>query len=279
MTKENRKLVASIVAAAVLTGTAVYEGKNAVKNIVVDKSLKNVVETFESDTKLDEAVQNNLATYKNMSIIEAADTLEESIRITDMLKNYDFSDVKNLDKLTKEEYDYANTLKEEDVALLIQIMDSNKDSLEFEETKIKSIKMLDYIKTKKEKYIKENGDTIVLSALSWTIKSSIAEEFVLPSKNIKDIEIPKINKVQDMNFYVLYNNKKFYISNNSNIFSALYYYYLIKTNNDLQGQENKIYKEALDSAKSLTMTGTSIKDNKLTNVRTLKEAKKELKMQ
>ena len=46
--------------------------------------------------------------------------------------------------------------------------------------------------------------------------------------------------------------------------------------NDYDGEEYKLYKEALNSGKVLTITGVDTQNNKFVNIRTLKEAKKEL---
>lgn len=278
MTNDTKKIVARLALVSLLTGGAIFESKNVSKYNKIDESLKEVVEVFEEDTKLDEAADENIAVYENMSIIEAADLLEEAIDITDLLKDVDFSEIENLDKLSDDEYKFAETLTKEDAFLLLQIIESEKEeSLENEKAKLKAIKMLDHLNKVKENWIEENGEKIALDTLSWAIKSSAGEEFGLNENEIDSIEIPKLKKVQDMDFYLLYNDSKIFVSGSSDMFNAFYYYYQIKSNNDLQGYENKIYKEALDSAKILTMTGVNTKNYKLTNIRTLKEAKKILR--
>ena len=135
-------------------------------NFKVNEKLQNVVETFNEDTKLDEAAEKNIATYKNMSIVEAADYLEESIDIEEKLENYDFSEVTELDKLTKEEYDYAETLTKEDVFVFMEVINSeNEESLELQETRLKAIKMLEHLKATRENWIKENGKQVILKTL------------------------------------------------------------------------------------------------------------------
>ena len=278
MTIENKKLVAKLTAIAILAGGISYDTATTKKNFKVNEKLQNVVETFNEDTKLDEAAEKNIATYKNMSIVEAADYLEESIDIEEKLENYDFSEVTELDKLTKEEYDFAETLTKEDVFVFMEVINSeNEESLELQETRLKAIKMLEHLKATRENWIKENGKQVILKTLSWTIKSSVAEGFGLGVEEIDNIKIPKLKKVQDMNFYVLYNEDKIYMSGKSDMFNAFYYYYQIKSSSDLQGEENKIYNEALNSAKVLTMTGVNVENNKIYNIRSLKEAKKVLK--
>ena len=280
MTNDTKKIVARLAIISLVTGGAIYESKNISNNMKIDESLKEVVESFEEDTKLDEAVKEDIAVYKGMSIIEAADFLEESIEITEQLKDIDFTGIENLDKLTDEEYKFAEKLTKEDVFLLLQIIESEKEeSLENEEAKLKAIKMLDHLNKTKENWIENNGKKVVLDVLSWAIKSSAGEEFGLDEKELNNIEIPKMKKVHDMDFYLLYNDSKIYISNSSNMFDAFYYYYQIKSNSNLQDEENKIYKQALDSAKVLTMSGVNTKNYKLTNVRTLKEAKKVLRQE
>ncbi len=277
MTNDTKKIVARLALVSMLTGGAIYESKS-IKHNKIDESLKEVVEVFEEDTKLDEVVDENIAVYKNMSIVEAADLLEESIEITNLLQDIDFSEVESLEKLSDNEYKFAESLTKEDTFLLLQILESDKkDTLEDEEAQLKVIKMLDHLNKTKKSWINENGKEIVLNTLSWTIKSSVAEEFGIDEHEIDSIEIPKLKKVQDMKFYILYDDKKVFISGSSDMFNAFYYYYQIKSNNNLQGEENKIYKEALDSAKELIMTGVSTDNYKLTNVRTLKEAQKILR--
>jgi hypothetical protein len=50
----------------------------------------------------------------------------------------------------------------------------------------------------------------------------------------------------------------------------------VKSTKDYTVVYYRLFKEALNSAKVLTTTGVDTKNNKFVNVRTLKEAKKEL---
>ena len=278
MTQETKKMIAGLVAISILTSGVLYENKVREKDRKVNETLKNTTECFSNDTKLDEAVDMNIATYDNMSIIEASDYLEDSIDIVEMLNVYDFSEVENLEKLTAEEYAFAESLTKEDVIILTTVLDikDDSDSLEYEETRLKTIKMLSHIKDTREKWIEKNGRDVVLDSLAWVIKGSVAEELGLEPDEILDIEIPPAKKLQDMNFYIIYNDEKYYVSGKANLYEALYYRYQVKSTNDYDGEEYKLYKEALNSGKVLTMTGVDTQNNKFVNIRTLKEAKKEL---
>ena len=76
MTKDNKKLIAKLTAIAVLIGGATYETTQAKKDLTVGYSTEKVLETFKDDTKLDEAIENNIGEYDNMSIIESAEKLK-----------------------------------------------------------------------------------------------------------------------------------------------------------------------------------------------------------
>ncbi|MBQ6547174.1 MAG: hypothetical protein IJL74_04175 [Bacilli bacterium] len=277
MTKESKKIVAGATALVLMAGGAVYGMQFSEKSADIKEKHQKVLEIFNEDTKLDEAIEENMATYNDKSIIEEADYLEESIDIVEMLNYCDFSEVKDLEKLSDEEYAFAATLAKEDVIILLQVVQADKDSLEFQESKLKAIKMLDYVKTEREKYISKHGKKVVLKLLSWTIKGSMAEELDLETDEISNIEIPSLKKVRDLDFYVIYDGQKYYPAKTSNTFDPLYYYYQIDSTNNFNEQEYEIYKEALSSGKVLTMTGIKQKGRKLVNVRSLKEAKKELK--
>ena len=277
MTKETKKLLAGATALVLMAGGAVYGMQFSEKSADIKEKHQKVLEIFNEDTKLDEAIEENMATYNDKSIIEEADYLEESIDIVEMLNYCDFSEVKDLEKLSDEEYAFAATLTKEDVIILLQVVQADKDSLEFQESKLKTIKMLDYVKTEREKYISKHGKKVVLKLLSWTIKGSMAEELDLETDEINNIEIPSLKKVRDLDFYVIYDGQKYYPAKTSNTFDPLYYYYQIDSTNNFNEQEYEIYKEALSSGKVLTMTGIKQKGRKLVNVRSLKEAKKELK--
>ena len=277
MTNESKKIIASLTVATLITGGSIYENKIEKKNIEVKEPYQKVLEVFNEDTKLDEAIEEDIATYNNNSIIEEADYLEESIEIVELLSNYDFSEEKELDKLSQKEYSFSEALTKYDVLVMIQMLETYKDSLEFEEEDLKAIKMLDYTKKAREEYISKNGKELVLKLLSYVVKGIVAEELDLPVEEIKNIEIPPLKKVRDLDFYVTYNEEKYYTTGKSAAFGPLYYYYQIKSITDFQGQEYEIYKEALNSGKILTMTGIKEKNHKLVNVRSFKEAKRELK--
>ena len=277
MTNESKKIIASLTVATLITGGSIYENKIEKKNIEVKEPYQKVLEVFNEDTKLDEAIEEDIATYNNNSIIEEADYLEESIEIVELLSNYDFSEEKELDKLSQKEYSFSEALTKYDVLVMIQMLETYKDSLEFEEEDLKVIKMLDYTKKAREEYISKNGKELVLKLLSYVVKGIVAEELDLPVEEIKNIEIPPLKKVRDLDFYVTYNEEKYYTTGKSAAFGPLYYYYQIKSTTDFQGQEYEIYKEALNSGKILTMTGIKEKNHKLVNVRSFKEAKRELK--
>jgi hypothetical protein len=278
MTQDTRQIMANLLIISIIASGVLYEDRLNKENYKINDSLKHTTEIFKNDTKLDEAIDKKIATYNNMPITEAADYLEDSIDIVEMLNIYDFSEVVNLDKLTEEEYSFAESLTKEDIILLTTALDikENDDSLEFEETRIKTIKMLDHVKTTREKWIKKHGKDVVLYSLAWVLKASVADELGIEPEEIQDIEIPPVKKIQDMKFYLVYNDHKYYMTANSSLSDVLYYRYQVKSTNDYTGEDYRLFKEALNSAKVLTTTGVDTKNNKFVNVRTLKEAKKEL---
>lgn len=279
MTKDNKKLIAKLTAIAVLIGGATYETTQAKKDLIVGYSTEKVLETFKDDTKLDEAIENNIGEYDNMSIIESAEKLKTGMAIIDLLRNFDFSEVKNLDELSTAEYKFADTLKWEDVVILTQIATTENDSLEAQESKLKAIKMLDHINETQKEFVENNGENIILNTLSWTIKSSIAEELNVDISNINNIKIPPLKKVNDMSFYVTYNDEKYSILNNkADISDAFYYYYQLQLPHNIKEEEKfELYKDALNASKVAIMTGVKEKNNTFKNTRSIKEAKKILK--
>lgn len=279
MTQETKKMITGLVAISILTGGILYEDKAKKQEIKIDESLKEVTNVFEDDTRLDEAEELNIATYNGMTITEAADYLEDSIDIVEMLSVYDFSEVENLEKLTAEEYAFAESLTKEDVIILTTVLDikDDSDSLEYEENRIKTVKMLAHTKETREKWMNKHSKNVVLDMLDWTIKGSIADDLDISPEDLNKIEIPPIKKVTDMNFYVIYDDNKYYVGGKSNLFSAFYYRYQIKSTNDFQGQEYNIYKDALNSAKIAIMSGVNTENYKFNNERSFKDAKKVLK--
>ena len=279
MTKDNKKLIAKLTAIAVLIGGATYETTQAKKDLTVGYSTEKVLETFKDDTKLDEAIENNIGEYDNMSIIESAEKLKTGMAIIDLLRNFDFSEVNDLEKLSIAEYKFADTLTWEDVVILTQIATTENDSLEAQESKLKAIKMLDHINETQKEFVENNGESIILNTLSWTIKSSIAEGLNVDISNINDIKIPPIKKVNDMSFYVTYNDEKYSILNNkADISDAFYYYYQLQLPHNIKEEEKfELYKDALNASKVAIMTGVKEKNNTFKNTRSIKEAKKILK--
>lgn len=279
MTKETKRRIAGLVAILMITGGISYEEKVKNKELKIIESLKEVTSVFESDTKLDEAVEENIAAYKKMPITEAADYLDESIDIVKMLNTYDFSEVNNLDKLTDEEYLLAKNLTKEDIVLITSVLEAKEDSdsLEYEEARIKSIKMLAHAKETRKNWIKKHGKKAVIDTIDWVVKSSIAEDLNIPVEKINQIKMPSVKKVTDMKFYVTYDDNKYYVGNSSDIFSALYYRYQIESTSDFGEQEYDVYKEGINSAKIVIMTGVDTKNHKFSNERTIKEAKRVLK--
>lgn len=279
MTQETKKVLSGLVAISLVTGGFLYQDKARKKEVTIDETFKSVMDTFKNDTELDEAEAIDMATYKDMSITEAADYLEESIDIVEILSSYDFSEVDSLDPLTDEEYTFAENLTKEDVILITTVLDAKEesDSLEYEEAKIKSIKMLSHIKNIREKWIADHGRKVVLDTLDWVVKGSVAEDLNIPVEEINKVEFPSSKKITDLKFYVIYDNNNYYLKGDSNLFGALYYRYQIKSTNDFGGQEYDIYKDALNSAKIVIMTGVDTENYKFSNERSLKEAKKVLK--
>ena len=229
-----------------------------------------------TDTKLDEAVDKNLASYKDMTVIESLDTLEEDIEIVNLLDRVNLNNKQNID-LSEEDYAFGDSLTKEDVIILLQVIESEKEKNINKKAKAKEI--LNYAKNKREEWIEKNGRKVVLKSLSWTVKSSMAEELGLPVEEIKDIEIPTLKKVKDLDFYLIYGDDKYFVQSQSDsIFNALYYYYQIDSSSDLQGEEYRVYSDAINAAKVLTMTGIQTENHELGNVRRLKDARKSLKM-
>ena len=279
MTKDNKKLIAKLTAIAVLIGGATYETTQEKKVFTVDESFQKVLEVFEDDTKLDEAIKKNIGTYENMSIIESVEKLKTGMAIINLLRNFDFSEVEDLEKLSSAEYKFADTLKWEDVVILTQIATTENDSLEAQESKIKAIKMLDHINETQKEFVENNGENIILNILSWTIKSSVAEELNLDTNNINDIVIPPLKKITDMNFYVTYNDERYNVSHSkADISAAFYYYYQLQLPYNIEEEEKfELYKDALNASKIAIMTGVKEKNNTFKNKRSIKEAKKVLK--
>lgn len=278
MTTENKKLIAKLTAIAILVGGISYDTAATKKSLKVNDSLENVVRVFNEDTKLDEVAKDNIATYDETSIIQAADKLETYIDTVEKLESYNFEDIKELDKLSKEEYEFADNLTKEDIILLMQIVDTNNDSLKSQEARIKAMKMLDFVNKKEKKWIKDNGKEITLELLSWAVKSSIGEYLGLPADEVENIEIPPAKKISDMKFYVIYDDQRYNISSSkANIYDSLYYYYQINSVENPEQYDKDIYKEAINSAKITTMTGINEENYSLQNERNLKEAKKVLK--
>ena len=69
MTNESKKIIASITAVALITGGSIYKNKAEGKNIEIKEPYQKVLEVFNEDTKLDEAIEEDIATYNNNSII------------------------------------------------------------------------------------------------------------------------------------------------------------------------------------------------------------------
>ena len=276
MTKDNKKIVARLLLVSLLTGGVVFEENYNKKNTKINESFTEVVDTFNTDTKLDEAVDNNLASYKDMTVIESLDTLEEDIEIVNLLDRVNLNNKQNID-LSEEDYAFGDSLTKEDVIILLQVIESEKEKNINKKAKAKEI--LNYAKNKREEWIEKNGRKVVLKSLSWTVKSSMAEELGLPVEEIKDIEIPTLKKVKDLDFYLIYGDDKYFVQSQSDsIFNALYYYYQIDSSSDLQGEEYRVYSDAINAAKVLTMTGIQTENHELGNVRRLKDARKSLKM-
>ena len=276
MTKDNKKIVARLLLVSLLTGGVVFEENYNKKNTKINESFTEVVDTFNTDTKLDEAVDNNLASYKDMTVIESLDTLEEDIEIVNLLDRVNLNNKQNID-LSEEDYAFGDSLTKEDVIILLQVIESEKEKNINKKAKAKEI--LNYAKNKREEWIEKNGRKVVLKSLSWTVKSSMAEELGLPVEEIKDIEIPTLKKVKDLDFYLIYGDDKYFVQSQSDsIFNALYYYYQIDSSSDLQGEEYRVYSDAINAAKVLTMTGIQTENHELGNVRRLKDAIKSLKM-
>lgn len=276
MTKDNKKIVARLLLVSLLTGGVVFEENYNKKNTKINESFTEVVDTFNTDTKLDEAVDKNLASYKDMTVIESLDTLEEDIEIVNLLDRVNLNNKQNID-LSEEDYAFGDSLTKEDVIILLQVIESEKEKNINKKAKAKEI--LNYAKNKREEWIEKNGRKVVLKSLSWTVKSSMAEELGLPVEEIKDIEIPTLKKVKDLDFYLIYGDDKYFVQSQSDsIFNALYYYYQIDSSSDLQGEEYRVYSDAINAAKVLTMTGIQTENHELGNVRRLKDARKSLKM-
>lgn len=89
MTTDNKKLLAKLIAITLTTGAVGYEIIEAKQNETIKEPLKQVVEEFQDDTLLDEADEENIATYENNSIIEEADKVLECISSYDSLNDED----------------------------------------------------------------------------------------------------------------------------------------------------------------------------------------------
>ena len=142
------------------------------------------------------------------------------------------------------------------------------------------ISSYDTLTDEDKKWLDNNVKGITEETLLWSLKSAVANELDVPVNEIQDIELPYTNEYKDLVLCMTYDDNEYKISKKQKyIVDVLYMYYQIKSSNPQNDPDYSVYKEALNSAKILIMTGIKEENNVLESKRSLKEAKKVLTKQ
>ena len=173
-------------------------GKEKAYDPEVDYTSTEITKVFADDTKLDEAIDSEVAVYDDMSITEALDELETSLYVVNAIEN-NFENlptiVSELEKLSDEDYKRAENLTKEEFDVEFQKCrgftdEKTNNVFKSQEVKIKGMKMAAHKYECSKKYVQKNADKIIEKYLLYSVKSVIANETNIDGDSINKIVIP-----------------------------------------------------------------------------------------
>ena len=262
--------------ALTLMGTMAFTSGCGINKKVSNTAYTEVIEEFKNDTQLDEAIQEGIAVYDNMSITEASDMLIDYINVVETLEDIDFSEIKDLKPLAETDYNIViDGLDDRKLDLLIETAKDNGESLLTEERRHRALKILNNLNEEYKQWIKVNGYNVSVSAMKYALKSSLAEELSLSADEISKIKIDKKNKADPSKFSMTYEDKSYQIDSLTAKNAIMYIYDMQETDEGrtLGDDAYYTYKTAINNAKQVTMTGMEKrKGNKIKARRRLKVA-------
>ena len=265
MTDEKRKIAAEALSVAILLGGTAFAINSDNMATKIPETLDDDVTEFQDDTMLDELSKENIATYNDMTIIEAADLLEEKIAIVKLLNRRHYN--KEMLNITEKEIKEVENLSLEDINLLVVFSED-------EETK----RVLNVANNYNKKWLEENAKEIALKTLEWSLKSSVASGLDITEQDIEEVSMGHKKNKQDDHTYITYKEHDYKVKfGQGRIQNVISCYYQIINSDQKTETDYYLYKDAVNSAKILTMTGIENENGRLKSKREFREAQKVLK--
>lgn len=254
------KLLPLLLAGTIALPLASCNGNVDMKSVTFGDLM--AISDVKDDTLLDEMIDNGKFMYDDeMSYLEAADKLLESIDISERLEKFDFSEISELKPLSEEEL--AN-LDNEDVDQLIENLSDKSDSYVDLEKKLDSYKKLYAIKNKADNFIMNDGEDISLRVMFGTVKAAVADDLGLSYEDISSITIPEYYYSGDgpEDYSIKVNDKAYRIPLSSEeIWNTVNYIYEVQHASLTDETRNETYRKAINYAKTTLAAGVDINDN------------------
>ena len=265
MNKKLKQAISILTISGMITGSALLCGCS--KEIELDgASLQSILKNskVKKITTLDtEVKQDNLRKIE----IEQAIELEKAIQVQELIKDVDLNQIPLLkNQLTKEEEKETLKLGIEDIEKLVKESNSNTNEDLLIEKRLEAKKKL-YAISKHYDNIIENGGEISETMILDAIKGAVADELDITTQ---DIRITSDGRRVDAAPGVIVKDEdgepKKYVFSGDMLYNAVDYLYAVqKDGYDNLSDEKRIekYKESLNYAKKVLLSGASITDNKL----------------
>ena len=263
----SRKLATILLAGTMAFSLTACGGHVDMKMLTPSEVLE--IQDVKDVTLIDELIAAGMLNYSGeLDIIEAADQLERYLDIIDVLKDMDFKQVSDLDKLSDEEYQEVFSLPIEEIEKLKEEANYKGKDLVLTERKLKALKQLNYLYNYCTIWAHENGQDISFEFMMAAVKGSVADELELGVEDYKTIKLPPAARSASSEpdyFIVCVGDKNYKVPVGAGeLWNTINYIYEVQTAKLTEETEYPTYRKALNYAKTTMAAGANAKKDKLT---------------
>lgn len=259
--KINKKTILSVLTAGSIALTTVGCGTFNATELSFKEVLDNP--TVQEITILDEELNNNESVQENFAEIEK---LETALEVMILNGKEDFSEVEQLIPLTEEEKEEALKLNIDEIKELKKVSKNNDTDLLSIENRLIAIKKIAYLDKYYRDFVMNDGLRVSKKALMNSVKASIGSEKNCDIDEIFITDLPN-PKSDDFDIQVKAKGQEYTVkTSNDSMWNAIEYIDEIDSCNlDIMTEDDikDTCIKALNYAKSVTLHGSNINDDKI----------------
>ena len=257
--KVNKKTIAALLTAGTIslmcTGCGVIDTSEVSFNDVLENPIVQDITVLDDEAKTDDSIKHDFEDVKKLEI---------ALEIYNLNRTMSFEEVDSLIPLTDEEKEELLKLDIDEIKEIKEISQDNHTDLLSLENRLIATKKIAYLDEYYRDFLKEKGLVVSERILKDSIKGSIASEKNTSTDYVKIGSMPS----KDLDFLTITIEGEEYKVKTSNkeMWNGIEYIYSIELADEEHMDEEDIRDtciKALDFAKTITLKGSNIKDDKI----------------